>query len=105
MTAVKLMVLYPFPRDVAKFENDYREHVALLHQKMKIPIDVKPYTVTKFQSSPKNPAAYYQMFTMPFPSHEVLQQTLASTEMQAVAADANRISSGGAPVVLLGKDR
>ena len=104
MSAVKLMVLYPIPTDVTKFEIEYRDHISLLHQKMNIPNDVKPYTVTKFQTSPTNPAAFYQMFTMPFPSDEALQQTLGSKEMQAVAADANRISSGGAPVILIGKD-
>jgi hypothetical protein len=44
------------------------------------------------------------MFSLPFPSMDALQQTLASPAMQIVAADAVRISSGGAPLVLVGTD-
>ncbi|MFA3791850.1 EthD family reductase [Aliiglaciecola sp. SL4] len=104
MSEVKLVVLYPQPKNVTQFENDYSEHIALLHEKMNIPTDVKPYTITKFDSHPDTPSAFYQMFSMPFPSEQMLQQTLASAEMQEVANDAVRISSGGAPVILTGND-
>lgn len=104
MRAVKLMVLYPQPNNVAQFELDYQAHLALFHEKMGIPKDVRDYTVTKMHDSPAGPAAYYQMFSFTFPSIDALQQTLASPEMQAVAADANRISSGGQPVMLVGHD-
>jgi len=104
MTKIKLMVLYPFPNDVEQFEKDYSEHITLFHTKMNIPTDARPYTVTKFHSEPENQAPYYQIFTMPFPSSEVLQQVMSSPEMQEVASDAIRISSGGAPVILVGSD-
>ena len=104
MADVKLMVLYPIPTDANQFEKAYREHIALLHKKMNIPVDARPYTITKMHSDPDSPALYYQMFTMPFPSAEALQQTLNSPEMQEVAGDAVRISSGGAPVILIGSD-
>jgi hypothetical protein len=42
------------------------------------------------------------MFAMPFPSAEALHQAMASKEMQEVVADAGRISTGGAPVILVG---
>lgn len=38
------------------------------------------------------------------PSIDALQQTQASEKMQEVAADANRISSGGAPTMLIGNE-
>jgi len=104
MSVVKLMVLYPQPKNVAKFEIDYQAHLDLFHNKMGIPKDVRDYTVTKMHDSPAGPAPFYQMFSFAFPSIEALQQTLASAEMQAVAADANRISSGGQPVILVGHD-
>ena len=104
MAAVKLMVLYPFPTDVQQFENDYREHLSLFHQKMNIPDDERPYTVTKIHSDPENQAPYFQIFTMPFPSAESLQQAMSTPEMQEVAADAVRISSGGVPIILVGSD-
>ena len=104
MAEVKLLVLYPFPTDVQQFENDYRDHLSLFHQKMNIPNDVHPYTVTKIHSEPGNQAPYYQIFAMPFPSAEALQQAMSTPEMQEVAGDAVRISTGGAPVILVGSD-
>lgn len=104
MSEIKLMVLYPFPTDVEQFDKDYREHISLFHQKMNIPADSHPYTVTKIHSSPRNQALYYQIFTLPFPSKEALQQAMKSPEMQEIASDAARISSGGAPVILVASD-
>ncbi|MDN4504378.1 EthD family reductase [Alteromonadaceae bacterium BrNp21-10] len=104
MSEVKLMVLYPQPTDTEQFANDYKAHVALLHQKMNIPTEARPYQITTFLPSPTGDAAFYHMFSMPFPSIEVLQQTMGTPEMQEIAADAVRISSGGAPVVLVGSD-
>ena len=99
---LQLMVLYPQPADVQQFENDYASHLALFHEKTGMPATVKPYTVTKFLPTPHGPAAFYQMFTMPFESPEALQAAMSSAGMQEVAADANRISTGGAPTILIG---
>ena len=104
MAEVNLMVLYPHPTDVAQFDNDYRDHLRLLHQKANIPEDARPYTITKILPTPEGPAPFYQLFTMPFPSAEALQQAMGSAEMQEVAADAVRISSGGAPLILVGSE-
>ena len=104
MADVKLMVLYPYPTDTAQFDNDYSDHLRLLHENANIPEDARPYTVTKILHTPENQPPFYQMFTMPFPSAEALQQAMSSPEMQEVAADATRISTGGAPVILVGSD-
>ena len=99
---LQLMVLYPHPKDVEQFEKDYVAHTALLHEKTGIPVTERPYTVTKFLPSPMGVPAFYQMFTMPFDSPEALQATMASAGMLEVAADANRISSGGPITVMIG---
>lgn len=96
------MVLYPQPSDMEQFEKDYTDHVALLHEKTGIPTGVTPYTVTKFLQGPDGKPPFYQQFSMPFESREALEEALASPGMQAVAADAVRISSGGSPVILIG---
>jgi len=96
------MVLYPQPADVQQFEADYINHMALFHEKTGIPVTARPYTVTKFLSAPEETATYYQMFAMPFESMEILQATMSSPAMQEIAADANRISSGGPITVLIG---
>jgi uncharacterized protein (TIGR02118 family) len=102
---VNLTVLYPWPKDDKQFLGDYNNHLYLLHEKMGIPQDVKPYTITRFKYHSGKYPAFYQMFTMPFESQKALDAALASPAMQEIAADANRISTGGAPVILVGEDR
>lgn len=100
----KLVVLYPQPTDATQFETDYTVHLKLLHEKTGIPESERPYSITKFADGPDGKAPFYQMFSMPFPSHEAMMSTLASQEMQEVAADAVRISTGGPPVIMTGAD-
>ncbi|MBT8316892.1 MAG: EthD family reductase [Lutibacter sp.] len=100
---MNLVVLYPQPTDPEKFESDYSAHIKLLHEKTGIPQNVKPYTITKFLQGPEGNPPFYQMFTMPFESLEALNEVMASQGMKEVAADANRISTGGAPTILIGK--
>jgi uncharacterized protein (TIGR02118 family) len=99
---LQLIVLYPQPANAQQFETDYANHLALLHEKTGIPTTVKPYTVTKFLPTPEGTQPFYQMFTMPFESPEAFQSTMATAGMQEVTADANRISTGGLPTVLIG---
>jgi len=101
---VKLIVLYPQPADVEQFEQDYKAHLRLTHEKTGIPADAKPYTVTKMASLSPGLPSFYQMFSLPFNSIEELQAAIASPAMQEVAADAARISTGGPPVVMIGND-
>ncbi|MEJ7610879.1 MAG: EthD family reductase [Ferruginibacter sp.] len=99
---LQLMVLYPHPADVQQFEKDYADHTALFHEKMGIPSHEKPYTITKFLPTPHGAPAFYHIFSMPFDSPEALQAALSSAGMQEVAADANRISTGGPITLLIG---
>jgi uncharacterized protein (TIGR02118 family) len=101
---LKLIVLYPQPTDFQQFEANYVKHLALLHEKAGIPADVKPYTITKMLPTPEGVPPFYQMFSMPFESPEALQAAMASAGMQEVGADAARISTGGAPVILIGNE-
>lgn len=102
MSKVVLTVLYPWPKDTAQFEADYEAHLALLHEKADIPPGSRPYSVTKFRAGPDGKAPFYQMFSLPFASAQALQETMSSESMREVGADAERISSGGAPVILIG---
>ncbi|KIC42348.1 ethyl tert-butyl ether degradation protein EthD [Ruegeria sp. ANG-R] len=105
MSEVLLTVLYPWPKDTAQFESDYDAHLKLLHAKSGIPSEARPYTITKFHSGPDGDPPFYQMFSMPFASGQALQDTMSSEGMQQVAADAARISSGGAPTIMIGEPR
>nr|WP_293845579.1 EthD family reductase [uncultured Arsenicibacter sp.] len=99
---LRLIVLYPQPADVQQFEADYVAHLALLHEKAGIPVSEAPYTITKMLPASAEAPAFYQMFELPFPSAEALQAAMASQGMQEVGADAQRISTGGLPVILIG---
>ncbi len=99
---LQLTVLYPQPADVQQFEANYIIHIALLHEKMGIPNDLKLYTTLKFLQTPAGPAPFYRLFSMPFESMEAFQGAMSSPGMQEVSADATRISTGGAPVVMIG---
>ena len=80
---LQLTVLYPQPADVQQFEADYIIHTALLHEKMGIPPEVKPYTTLKFLNSPDGPSPFYRMFSMPFETMKTLQATRSSPGMES----------------------
>jgi uncharacterized protein (TIGR02118 family) len=100
---MKLTVLYPQPLNQEKFESDYNDHLKLLHDKTGIPSSEKPYSVTRFLHGPEGKPPFHLMFIMPFESQEQLERIMSSHGMQEVAADATRISTGGAPTILIGQ--
>ena len=100
---MKLTVLYPQPLNQEKFESDYNKHLKLLHDKTGIPSSEKPYSVTRFISGPEGKPPFHLMFIITFESQELLEKTMSSPGMQEVAADATRISTGGAPTILIGQ--
>lgn len=101
---LKLFVLYPQPADTEKFEKDYQAHTQFLHEKLGIPADARPYTITKMLPSPTGLPQFYQLFSLPFNSPEELQAAMSSPAMQEIGADAQRISTGGPLVILVGNE-
>ena len=101
MPEVKLIVLYPYPADVDQFDRDYEAHIKLLAEKSG-PYGL-PYTITRIQAAADgSQAPYYLVFVASFPSMEVLQKVMSTPELQEIAADAVRISTGGLPVMMVG---
>ena len=100
----KVIVLYPQPTDVAQFEQDYAQHTRLFDEKMGITGDEKPYKITKLLTTPMGTPPFYQLVVISFPSPEAMQTAMASPEVGELMADATRISSGGAPVFMVGAD-
>lgn len=95
---INLIVRYPQPTDEKKFDADYNKHLELLHEKNGLPKDLNPDTYTTFLSGLGGDPANYQLFTMPFDAPEALGKTMSIPAMQEVAAEANKISSGGQPM-------
>jgi hypothetical protein len=102
MPEAKLIVLYPFPEDIEKFTDDYENHIKLLHEKLHLPDASPPYTITRFIETPLGKPAYYQMFVFSFPSIDAMQQGMTDPAFAVIGEDANRISTGGAPIFLFG---
>ncbi len=102
MAGVTLHLLYPYPLDTEMFDREFQSHLKLLHARMQIPEHARPYTITRFADLPQGKPAFYLMLVMPFATAEALQLAMGSREMQEVAADAGRISTGGPPVMLVG---
>ncbi len=97
--SASVTILYPTPTDVEKFEQDYAEHLEVYAKNLP---DAPTPEITRFKSHPSNPAPYHILVTIPFESMEPLSATLKSEGMKVVGAHATEISSGGAPVILVG---
>jgi uncharacterized protein (TIGR02118 family) len=103
MPGVKLVVIYPRPRDVGAFEQVYQnEHVpmavARLGGKTKI-------VASKVVASPqKGIPPFYRIAEVHFPSMEALETCAASEGGKQTLAHAASISSGGAPIFLVAEE-
>ena len=96
-----ITVLYPNPTDVEKFEQDYQEHLQIFAEHL--PNAPSP-KATRIKQNPKMPAPYHMIVTIPFDSMDGLKETLMSEGMKTVGGHANQISTGGAPVILVGTE-
>jgi uncharacterized protein (TIGR02118 family) len=103
MSAVKLMVMYPFPKDVESFERVYQnEHVPMAVQKL---VGKTKLVATKVHGSPQGKPAFYRIAEVHFPSLEALQACAASDGGRETITHAHKISSGGMPVLLIAEEQ
>ena len=103
MAETKLVVMYPYPTDVDKFESDYvNEHLPLA--KEKIP-NVIRFVATKTIATPTGDTpAFYRIAELHFSSMESLKDALSSAGGQEAAGHAIAISSGGMPTFLIAEE-
>ena len=100
--AVKLVVIYPRPKDVEAFEAVYNQDhvpmaVAKLGGKTKI-------VATRVLGSPNGKPPFHRIAEIHFPSMEALEACAASEGGKQTLANAVSISSGGAPVFLVAEE-
>jgi uncharacterized protein (TIGR02118 family) len=102
MADVKLMVIYPSPKDVDVFEKVYQdEHVPLAVAKL----DGKTKIVaTKILGSPQGTAPFYRIAEVYFPSMQALEACAASEGGKEALAHAVKISTGGTPIFLVAEE-
>jgi uncharacterized protein (TIGR02118 family) len=102
MADVKLIVMYPHPKDVAAFEKVYREeHVPLAVAKLSGKTKI---VATKVLGSPQGKAPFHRIAEVHFPSMQALEACAASEGGKETLANAVKISSGGPPVFLVAEE-
>jgi len=102
MADVKLVMVYPRPKDVDVFEKIYQEEhaplaVARLGGKTKI-------VATKVLGSPQGTPPFYRIAEVYFPSMQTLEACAASDGGKEALAHAVKISTGGTPIFLVAEE-
>jgi uncharacterized protein (TIGR02118 family) len=102
MTDVKLLVIYPRPKDVDIFEKIYQdEHVPLAVAKLGGKTKI---VATKILGSAQGIAPFYRIAEVYFPSMQALEACAASEGGKEAIAHAVKISSGRAPIFLVAEE-
>jgi uncharacterized protein (TIGR02118 family) len=102
MAGVKLVVMYPRPKDIDAFEKVYQaEHVPMAVEKLK---GKTKFVATRVVGSPQGTPAFHRIAEAHFPSMDALQACAASDGGKETLAHAARISSGGPPVILVAEE-
>jgi uncharacterized protein (TIGR02118 family) len=102
MGNVKLIVIYPRPKDIESFERVYKnEHVPMAVEKLGGKTKI---VASKIVGSPQGTPPFHRIAEIHFPSMEVLQACAASDGGKQTLANAVAISSGGAPIFLVAEE-
>jgi uncharacterized protein (TIGR02118 family) len=102
MSNIKLVVIYPRPKDIDAFEKIYTsEHVPMAVEKMKGKTKI---VATKTIASPQGVAPFYRIAEVHFPSRQALDACLNSEGGKETAAHAVKISTGGPPIFLIAEE-
>ena len=100
--SVKLIVMYPRPKDVQAFETVYKgEHVPLAVEKLAGKTKI---VATRVLGSPSGKPAFHRIAEVHFPSMP-LEACAASEGGKDTLANAVSISSGGPPVFLIAEQQ
>ena len=96
---VKMVVIYPRPQDEAAFEKAYKdEHIPLVERKVK---GLTRLVLTKVNGSPQGKVAAYRIAELHFASMDDLTKIVESDSGKEVIANAQKISTGGPPIMLV----
>jgi uncharacterized protein (TIGR02118 family) len=103
MAGVRLLVIYPRPKDIGVFERAYTgNHLPMAAEK--IPAKTK-FVVAKVLGTPEGEESpFYRIAELHFPSLEALHEAASSQGAQEAIADAVALSTGGAPIFLIAEE-
>jgi uncharacterized protein (TIGR02118 family) len=97
--SVKLVVIYPYPKDQEVFEKAYKEeHIPLVAKKL---VRCTKAVYTHVLMSPQGASPYCRIAELHYSSLEALQADFSTPEAQELGAHAASISTGGAAVSLV----
>lgn len=102
MPGIKLVVLYPRPKDIEAFEKLYTEE--------HVPMAVKNFpgktklVASKVLASPQGTPPFYRVAEVHFSSREALDGSTVTPGTKETIAHAVKISSGGLPVFLIAEE-
>lgn len=97
-----LLVMYPVPKNPKAFDRAYRdEHLPYAGPRLTGSVSVVSKRVAE---APGNPARYYAISDVTFPSLAALQECAQSAGGKEALAHAASISSGGPPTILVMTD-
>ena len=100
--SIKLVVLYPYPRDQEAFERAYTtEHIPLVARLARKLGRCTKAVYTQVLMSPQGASPFCRIAELHYPSLEALQADFSTPEAQALNAHAASISTGGAGIVLI----
>jgi uncharacterized protein (TIGR02118 family) len=103
VAGVKLVVIYPRPKDIDAFEKAYLdEHVPMAAEKLK---GVTKFVATKVLGAPQRTPPYHRIAELHFASMEALQACAASEGGRETGAHAVSISSGGTPIIMVAEEQ
>lgn len=99
---VKLVVMYPRPKDVDAFEYVYNnEHVPMAVENLAGKTKI---VATKVLSSPLETPAFHRVAEVHFPSLKALEECAASEGGKLTIGHALSISSGGTPTIFVAEE-
>jgi len=102
MAGVKMIVMYPRPKDIDAFEKLYQtEHVPMAVKNL---AGKTKFVATKVNASPQGTPPFYRIAEVHFPSMAELQACAASDGGKKTLEHAVSISSGGPPVVMIAEE-
>jgi uncharacterized protein (TIGR02118 family) len=103
MKNVKLIVMYPRPKNIEAFEKVYqKEHVPMAVEKLAGKTKI---VASEVLGSPQGAAPFHRIVKVYFPSKRALEACAASEGGKQTLAHAVSISSGGTPIFLVAEEQ
>jgi uncharacterized protein (TIGR02118 family) len=100
--SIKLVVLYPIPKDQEAFEQTYTsEHIPMVARIAKKLGRCTKAVYARVLMSPEGASPYCRIAELHYPSLEALQADMSTPEAQELGAHAASISTGGSAISIV----